>query len=273
MLSVNIWWPICPLLILYIDGQGPCKGPEALRCVRHMGGSLNFPFISPIIYAKFLKRIGLVNTAKKIIVPSYYMKNKLLYFGVKNLSVIRYGIDVNEIECVKWQAGDKKMVVDPTGYIDERKGFHHFFALAKNLKAEFNDAVSFVAAGYYGEGIIEGAGWLPRTKLIELLQNSYLVVIPPLWEEPFGIVALEAMAAGKPIVAYDSGALSEIIVNGVTGLLVPRADLKSLVRAVKHLLNNEELAVRMGVEGRKRVEEHFKMDRMIDEYVHELQTL
>lgn len=70
---------------------------------------------------------------------------------------------------------------------------------------------------------------MPREKLIELLQSSYLVVIPPLWEEPFGIVALEAMAAGKPVVTYDSGGLSEIIVDRVTGFLISRGNFKGLV--------------------------------------------
>jgi glycosyltransferase involved in cell wall biosynthesis len=46
--------------------------------------------------------------------------------------------------------------------------------------------------------VVEGTEWLPREKLIGLLQSSYSVVISPLWEEPFGIVALEAMAAGSP---------------------------------------------------------------------------
>jgi glycosyltransferase involved in cell wall biosynthesis len=274
--SVNIWWPICPTLALYVNGQGPCKGPEALHCIRHMRTSripLLRLFASTFLYAKFLKRIDLLNTARRVIVPSYYVKNKLSLFGVKNLSVIYYGIDVDDIKPVEWQNSDVKVVINPTGYADERKGFNHFLALAKKLKAEFDGGVSFIAAGYRGKDVVEGTGWLPREKLIELLQSSYLVVIPPLWEEPFGIVALEAMAAGKPVVAYDSGGLSEIIVDGVTGLLVSRGNLKGLISAVEYLLKNEDEAKRMGREGRKRVEHFFNLNRMVDQYARELQKV
>jgi glycosyltransferase involved in cell wall biosynthesis len=274
IVSVNIWWPICPMLTLYVNGQGPCKGPKALHCIKHMSASRKFPIrlpISTFLYSKFLKRIDLLNTARRVIVPSYYMKNKLSLFGVKNLLVIYYGIDIGNIKPVEWRNGNVKIVVNPTGYADERKGFDHFLALAKKLKTEFNSGVSFIAAGYRGKDVVEGTGWLPREKLIELLQSSYLVVIPSLWEEPFGIVALEAMAAGKPVVAYNSGGLSEIVVDGVTGFLVSRGDLKGLINAVKYLLKNEEEAKKMGMEGRKRVERFFNLNRMVDQYAHEIQ--
>jgi len=81
------------------------------------------------------------------------------------------------------------------------------------------------------------------------------------------------MAAGKPVVAYDSGGLSEIIVDGVTGLLVSRGNLKGLISAVEYLLKNEDEAKRMGREGRKRVEHFFNLNRMVDQYARELQKV
>jgi glycosyltransferase involved in cell wall biosynthesis len=84
------------------------------------------------------------------------------------------------------------------------------------------------------------------------------------------MVALEAMAAGKPVVAYNSGALSEIIVDGLTGFVVPRGNIDALAFAVKYLLENEEVAIKMGIEGRKRVEKLFNLNRMVEEYAYEL---
>jgi len=275
VVSVNIWWPICPILSLYVDGRGPCKGPRALSCIRHMQKQISrmkaiSPLVSTFLYIKFLKRIDLLNSVKKTIVPSYYVKNKLSLFGLKNLSVIYYGIDVDKIKPIKWQNNNVKLIVTPTAYGGERKGFSHFLALAKKVKAEFND-VSFLAAGGYSrESLVKGLGWLSWEKLIDLLQRSYIVVIPVLWEEPFGMVALEAMAAGKPVVAYNSGALSEIIVDGLTGFVVPRGNIDALAFAVKYLLENEEVAIKMGIEGRKRVEKLFNLNRMVEEYAYEL---
>ena len=274
VVSINIWWPICPILSLYVDGRGPCKGPRVLSCIRHIAKISRKKAISPLIsifsYIKFLKRMDLLNSAKKIIVPSYYMKNKLSLFGLKNLSVIYYGIDVDKIKPIKWQNDSAKLIVTPTAYGGERKGFNHFLALAMKVKSDFNNVSFLAVGGYSGESLVKGLGWLSREELIDLLQKSYIVVIPVLWEEPFGIVALEAMAAGKPVVAYNSGGLSEIIVDGLTGFLVPRGNIDELASAVKYLLKNEEVAIKMGMEGRKRVEELFNLNRMVEQYAYEL---
>jgi glycosyltransferase involved in cell wall biosynthesis len=272
IVSVNIWWPICPTLSLYINKKGLCEGPTAVQCIRCMSSSaFSYKKVTSLfLYTKFLKRIKLLNLANKIIVPSHYMERKLSRFGIKNIKTIYYGIDVNKITPTKWIFNDKKLIIDPTGYTDERKGFSHFIELAKNLRNEFDD-VHFIAAGYKGSNnIIKGVGWLPRNDLIKLIQQSYLVIIPSLWEEPFGIVAIESMAAGKPVITYDTGGLSEVIINGVTGFTIPRGNIKGLINATRYLLKNEELSIKMGLEGRKRAEQYFNLEQMINEYVYEL---
>jgi len=83
-----------------------------------------------------------------------------------------------------------------------------------------------------------------------------LVVIPSLFEG-FGLVALEAMAAGRPVVASATGGLMEIIVDGVTGVLVPAGDRDALARAMVSMLSNPRKAAAMGDEGRKAARERF----------------
>ena len=75
--------------------------------------------------------------------------------------------------------------------------------------------------------------------------------------EPFGQVVIEGMAAGKPVVATDGGGIPEIVVDGVTGLLVPMGDAAAMADAICQLLNDPALAARMGAAGLTRVGEHF----------------
>ena len=79
-------------------------------------------------------------------------------------------------------------------------------------------------------------------------------------EEAFGRVLIEAMAASKPVVATKVGGVPEIVVDGSTGLLVPPADEESLARGIIYLLQNREVAKKMGQEGRARAEKLFSLE-------------
>jgi len=88
------------------------------------------------------------------------------------------------------------------------------------------------------------------------------VFVHPGDPEPFGLVNLEAMAMGKPVVAFAHGALPEIVTDGETGLLVPPGDKTGLARAVVALLQDPARCVAMGQAGRRRAERHFTTQRM-----------
>jgi glycosyltransferase involved in cell wall biosynthesis len=73
---------------------------------------------------------------------------------------------------------------------------------------------------------------VPRTSLWEAMARAAVVVYPARWDEPFGMAAAEAQACGTPVVAFRRGGLSEVIMDGVTGFLVPADDLRAAAEAV-----------------------------------------
>jgi len=95
----------------------------------------------------------------------------------------------------------------------------------------------------------------PHALAIEALRRSLFSVAPSLWPEPFGLVALEAAAAGKPIVATAMGGLRDIVRDGETGLLVPPEDREALAAALQRLISDGELRARLGGAARRRAGE------------------
>jgi len=87
---------------------------------------------------------------------------------------------------------------------------------------------------------------------VALMDALDVLVVPSIWEEPFGLVAVEGMARGLPVVASRSGGLVDIVENGETGYLVER-DAASIREAVKRLIGNPVLREEMGRKGLKRV--------------------
>jgi glycosyltransferase involved in cell wall biosynthesis len=85
--------------------------------------------------------------------------------------------------------------------------------------------------------------------------------------ESFGLVAVEAMAGGKPVVATRNGALPEVVAEGETGTLVPPGDVPRLAAALGRYAKDPQLRLEHGTRARERCEAHFEIDRCAHEYL------
>jgi glycosyltransferase involved in cell wall biosynthesis len=110
---------------------------------------------------------------------------------------------------------------------------------------------------------ISFAGRLTHEAIYPFLASAALVVVPS-QSEPFGLVALEAAQAGRPVVASDVDGLPEVVEHGRTGLLVPPGDATALAGAIASLFDDPGRASAMGKAGRQRAESHFAWDRYVD---------
>jgi glycosyltransferase involved in cell wall biosynthesis len=95
----------------------------------------------------------------------------------------------------------------------------------------------------------------PHAEVLEAWRRCAVAIVPSIWEEPFGMVALEAMEAGRPVVASSVGGLTDLVVHGESGLLVPPGDKAALRGAIARLLGDRSLADRMGVAAARRAAE------------------
>jgi glycosyltransferase involved in cell wall biosynthesis len=98
-----------------------------------------------------------------------------------------------------------------------------------------------------------------------LLAEASLYVLSSL-SEGVSLTLLEAMATGLPVVATSVGGTPEVVMDQHTGLLVPPADAAALAEAMTRLVQDPDLAQRLGSAGRRRVERHFDIRRMVADY-------
>ena len=112
-------------------------------------------------------------------------------------------------------------------------------------------------------GISEHISFLGvRNDLPELLSAADSVLMPSL-AEGFPRTAIEAMAAGRPVIATRVGGTPEAIVDGETGILVPPMDVNAMVSALSRLVGDPNLQAQLGTNGRKRAEQNYSVDNYV----------
>jgi glycosyltransferase involved in cell wall biosynthesis len=93
---------------------------------------------------------------------------------------------------------------------------------------------------------------IPHGDVLDAWRHCAVAVVPSVWPEPFGLVAIEAMAAGRPVIASAIGGLVDIVVDGVTGILVPPGDAVALRTSIARILADPRQRLAMGLAARER---------------------
>jgi glycosyltransferase involved in cell wall biosynthesis len=143
------------------------------------------------------------------------------------------------------------------GRLSEEKGLRHVLSLPSQLTDDLPimvagdgplaDEIQCAAQSFSS---LTYLGKLDRTAVVRQLASARLVIMPSLWQEPAGLVALEAMAAGTPLIAYDSGGLAEYVTDAAAGMIVaPSATL--LAEAITSLYNDRETWEKFSQDARK----------------------
>jgi glycosyltransferase involved in cell wall biosynthesis len=114
---------------------------------------------------------------------------------------------------------------------------------------------------------VEIAGEVPHEEVLRMIHSAGMLVFPSVWYEGLPYVALEAIAAGVPVVASDLGAQAEVITDGINGLLFASGDAGSLGAAVRRLHGSPELAYRLSEGARRVFLERYSADRSYEQLI------
>ncbi len=186
------------------------------------------------------------------------------------IETVYNGIDLNELEYSS-TGGDHFVWM---ARVEPEKGIEEAITLADKAQVPFKFAGSKREESYYHKILelaksknIEFLGYADKALKKDLFANARALLFPLQWDEPFGLIFIEAMASGTPVITYDRGAASEIIIDGVTGFVCPPNDEAAMLEAIKKIQAMPEAEYQaMRTACRQRVEEHFTIEKMVDRY-------
>ena len=217
-----------------------------------------------------------VEAADRVVAVSAQMREDILaHFDVDpaKVVVIHNGIDPERFRRAESRAAlDRYGVSEPyvlfVGRVTDQKGIFHLLEAAPALPAgvqvvlcasapdtpEIEERLRRALPAH--PNVIWIGEMVPVETVVELYSHAAVFACPSVYE-PFGLINLEAMACETPVVASAVGGIVEVVEDGKTGLLVPPGRPAALAAALRRVLENAELGRRLGIAGRRRVEERF----------------
>lgn len=200
-----------------------------------------------------------------IIVYNPFIRDLFLPYGPP-VHVVPAGVDSDRFRPVDRIPNSKPRILLPGRADDPRKGFRIFAGALEILskKGLQFDALVTDPRPEFLHPLVRSIGWIDSDQLPLLYQSVDIVVCPSIWPEPFGIIPLESMSCGVPVIASEVGGMKSTVVDGETGYLFPVGDMAGLAACIERLLGDPLLAYNMGTQGRHRVESLFNWDTIVD---------
>lgn len=237
---------ICPNYLLYTKGQvcNKCKQTKYYNCIFNKCLKNSYAASSVVALEMYYHKLFKLyeKNIDVFIAPSDFCKNKLVEFGLdrNKIKTVSHFIDLKNKQ-PEPEPGDYVLYF---GRLSKEKG------VDKLIKAVYNKELSVKLAGtgpmeselkQMASKNVEFLGHLNSEKLEQAIKNSKFIVIPSQVYETFGLVALEAFAYGKTVIANNIGALPEIVKNNETGILYNN----DLAEKIDYLNNNQDKIVEL----------------------------
>jgi D-inositol-3-phosphate glycosyltransferase len=191
----------------------------------------------------------LLRRARLVICPSEALAAAARELGAREVAVVPNGVELPG-EVAEPETPPHVLFV---GRLSAEKGVPELLEATAGLPRVI------VGDGPLRDGVPDAVGFVPPRELGPYYERAAVVVCPSR-REGYGVVAREAMAYGRPVVASAVGGLLDAVEDGVTGILVPPRDVGSLRAAVEGILADPELRGRLGAAARDRAAERFTWD-------------
>jgi glycosyltransferase involved in cell wall biosynthesis len=240
--------------------------------------SKNIVVVSEACKKEFEHVLSSANKERKVVMGD---RAASISYPIDKIKVIYNGVFVPE----NVTSINNNNTILSVGGICRRKGQMDLLKASRLVIDEIPDAKFLLAGSFWERGyrqeLLEERERLGIGKkfafekwqydMVSFLELGCMLVSPSTCES-FGLSLLEGMAKCLPVIATDSGGPSEIVVNGVTGLLIPVGDYKELAESIIWLLKNKDVGVKMGLAGYQRVKENFDHNKFIQSFINLLNS-
>lgn len=239
--------------------------------------------LEKLYYYLYDKKV--MNTTSQIVVVSNFMKSRLERTSyLKNIQVIYNGISkiVEEEKQKKYERlgiNNSKFIIGMIGNFEIRKGHIYLLEAINKLKNKKDITVIIIGNVYDKVYYDICLDYIHRNNMEEIINVKSgikdagkftecfdVMVFPSIEDESFGIVALEAMMFKVPVISFNCGGIPEVIQNNITGFVLNIMDSDALAEKIDMLINNEDLRIKLGENGKRVLEEKFTLDKMINNY-------
>jgi glycosyltransferase involved in cell wall biosynthesis len=263
---------ICPMNTKVLPSGRPCHHRPGTVCLRE--GCLGPAGLLRAAAQRRLAAAWLTGTVDRHVTNSHWVRRRLEAEGVRVDGVIWNGVPVTE---PRPPIDDAPPAIGFAGRLVPKKGADLLIACMPEIRRAAPNVTLHIA----GDGpmrprlealahelgvanAVRFLGHLSSHDMQRAFARIWVQAAPSAWEEPFGLVAAEAMMRATAAVVSDAGGLGEQVVHGHTGLLAPPGDRTAWTQALLRILSDPQLAERLGQAGRELALREFTFARFVD---------
>jgi len=268
--TVHDYKLVCPVYTFVSHGKvcEACKQQQFWRALprRCNRNSLSRTALS-VVERYVSKLLGSIRNIDRFIPVSHFVHNKLIEHGIpaNKITTLHNFIEF-ENDSVNNRPGEYFLYF---GRIETIKGIFTLLEAAKHLPkipvliaGDGNDKNAFLA---YIESNkitnIQYVGFKNKNEIRDLIKGSICTITPSKWYEPLALTVLESFVEAKPVIASNIGGISEVISDGVDGLLIEAGNSKDLELKMKWIVEHRDFARTMGKKGQRKVLQNFNSDQ------------
>lgn len=294
VLTIRDYWPICPYRTLSANEEKccafrsfvagfPCRKKAYLEYgltkMPHLIYNACFTPLLNFLSRRFHSMIReAFREVDRFIAISYFLKHIIC----KNLNMASKKMDViypplPNLPYIPRKNSPSKITFTYIGGLEVHKGVKNllrafYIAISKNREIELllcgSGAMEKWIKNYIRNANLEKhvkvVGRINFMKLYEIYQKTDIVIVPSLWPEPFGRVAMEALCAGRPVIVNPIGGLREQVINGFNGFYVNCYDIYELAKGILDISEiPRQKLLQMGLEARKEILKRFDSENRI----------